>query len=104
MASISGLSFPTISDTSATQNQSSGQSQDKSINDIGESDFLKLLVAQLQNQDPLSPIQNEEFVTQLATFSSLEQLISINKAVTKLADPADAGTTGENSNTNIASI
>lgn len=40
--------------------------------------FMKLLVTQLQNQDPLEPTQNQEFVAQLATFSSLEQLEQLN--------------------------
>ncbi len=59
--------------------------------DVGKSEFLRLLVVQLQHQDPLSPIKNEEFVAQLATFSSLEQLISINAAVTKLAAKSAGG-------------
>jgi flagellar basal-body rod modification protein FlgD len=53
--------------------------------EIGKEDFLQLLVAQLKNQDPLDPIKNENFIAQLATFSSLEQLISIKEAVNKLA-------------------
>ncbi len=58
---------------------------------IGEDDFLKLLVAQLQNQDPTSPLKNEEFVAQLATFSSLEQLVAIRTGIDKLTNIA--GTT-----------
>jgi len=56
-----------------------------SSSDVNKEDFLLLLVAQLQNQDPMNPMDNEQFVAQLATFSSLEQLMSINEAVTKLA-------------------
>lgn len=55
---------------------------------IGKDEFLKLLVSQLQNQDPMNPISNEQFITQLATFSSLEQLISINQAVNRLVENA----------------
>jgi flagellar basal-body rod modification protein FlgD len=53
--------------------------------ELGKTEFLKLLVTQLQNQDPMNPVDNQEFIAQLATFSSLEQLISINDGVTKLA-------------------
>ena len=54
-------------------------------NSLGSDAFLQLLVTQLQNQDPTNPESNTEFVAQLATFSSLEQLTSINKAVTSMA-------------------
>jgi flagellar basal-body rod modification protein FlgD len=54
---------------------------------VDKTEFLKLLVTQLQNQDPTNPINNEQFLTQLASFSSLEQLMSINEAVTKIAGP-----------------
>ncbi len=45
---------------------------------VTQDDFLKLLIAQLQNQDPLQPMDNQQFAVQLATFNSLEQLIGIN--------------------------
>ena len=45
---------------------------------VTQDDFLKLLIAQLQNQDPLHPMDNQEFAAQLATFNSLGQLIEIN--------------------------
>lgn len=46
---------------------------------MGKDQFLQLLTAQLQNQDPLEPQKNHEFVAQLAQFSGLEQQISVNK-------------------------
>ncbi len=88
MASISGLGLLGAQNTGATR-QPVSDSITAGMGNIGETEFLKLLVAQLQNQDPLEPVKNEEFVAQLATFSSLEQLISINKAVTKLVDQQD---------------
>jgi len=62
-----------------------------SSTDIASKDqFLKLLVAQLQNQDPLNPMQGDAFVAQLATFSSLEQLVSINENIQKLVGAQNA--------------
>ena len=52
--------------------------------------FLKLLVAQLQHQDPLSPQDGSDFVAQLAQFSSLEQATETNQRLSELAD-AQAG-------------
>ena len=46
--------------------------------------FLKLLVAQLKNQDPLAPQDGAQFVAQLAQFSSLDQLININQQLSEL--------------------
>ena len=46
--------------------------------DLGKDEFLKLFVAQLQNQDPLDPVKNEDFVAQLASISSVEQLEKLN--------------------------
>ena len=50
--------------------------------------FLRLLVAQIKNQDPLSPQDPTQFISQLAEFSSLEQLISINDRFELLASAA----------------
>ncbi len=45
--------------------------------ELGEDAFLQLLTVQLQNQDPSNPVSNEDFIAQLAQFSSLEQLVAI---------------------------
>jgi flagellar basal-body rod modification protein FlgD len=51
-----------------------------------ESTFLTLLVSQMQNQDPLDPVDSNQFVTQLTQYSQLEQLIGIHKDTTSLTD------------------
>ena len=51
---------------------------------MGQETFLQLLTTQLQNQDPLDPQSNEEFVAQLAQFSSLEQLVGLNSSMEAL--------------------
>jgi flagellar hook assembly protein FlgD len=67
-----------------------------------ESTFLNLLVAQIQNQDPLNPTDSIQFVGQLVQFSQLEQLLSINQGVTTLASDLNppAATSSTNSSTN----
>jgi flagellar basal-body rod modification protein FlgD len=57
---------------------------------ITRDDFMKLLIAQLQNQDPLSPMDNQEFAVQLATFNSLEQLVGMNEKLETLASQQGA--------------
>jgi len=70
MASITG-----VNPTSSTTNSSSLLSENVNL---GTTDFLQLLVTQLQNQDPLNPSSNEEFAAQLAQFSALEQMQNMN--------------------------
>ena len=58
---------------------STPQKQDNGV--MGKDDFLTLLVAQLQHQDPLNPSESTEFTAQLAQFSSLEQLQNIDASL-----------------------
>lgn len=51
--------------------------------ELDKNAFLNLLIAQLKNQDPLNPMKDQEFIAQLATFSSLEQVSNMNKNMEK---------------------
>lgn len=53
-------------------------------NELGQQEFLQLLVAQMRNQDPINPLDGAEFASQLAQFNSVEQLISVNNGLSKL--------------------
>ena len=73
-----------ISPTSSTSTSSSASGTSNSLSNVlggssalGQQQFLQLLVAQLKNQDPMQPMDNTQFVAELAQFSSLEALQQI---------------------------
>ena len=51
----------------------------KKTSDLNKDTFLKLLITQMQNQDPLNPMEDREFIAQMAQFTSLEQMQNLNQ-------------------------
>lgn len=66
--------------TVSSQNEVTGSSN------LGQDQFLQLLVAQMQNQDPINPMDGKEFAAQLAQFNSVEQLIGVNDSLKSLQE------------------
>lgn len=53
---------------------------------LGQDEFLKLLLVQMQNQDPANPMEDKEYMSQMAQFSSLEQLTQLNGSMKSMID------------------
>jgi flagellar basal-body rod modification protein FlgD len=78
--------------SAAKSSSSTSASSSSSKNVMGKDDFLKLLVTQLKNQDPLNPSNATEFTAQLAQFSSLEQLNNLNSSMDKMVTATNNST------------
>lgn len=84
MAIIQQIKNGEFVDTSAsTTSLSSSNSSTQAGGALDKDAFLQLLVAQMQYQDPLEPTDNTEYISQLATFSSLEEMQNINQSMTE---------------------
>lgn len=76
MPYTSSVGNTTIEDIIKTQEASKSS---RGVSDeLGKDDFLKLLITQLQNQDPMEPMEDQDFIAQIAQFSSLEQMQNLN--------------------------
>lgn len=71
----------TASQTTTTSSSSSSTSQSNTLN---YNEFLQLLIAQLQNQDPTNPSDSTQFVSELASFSAVEQQVNTNSKLDTL--------------------
>ena len=85
---ISGTGIRTLADLNPAA-ATTGQEK------LGKDQFLRLMVAQLKHQDPLDPAKNEEFLAQLAQFSSLEGITNLNDSVSAMAASMRSTVTSE---------
>lgn len=74
-----------------TFNKSLATNGRQASQELGKDDFLRLLITQLQHQDPTSPMENTQFIAQMAQFSSLEQMTNMSTEFTKLANMLNSG-------------
>lgn len=75
----------TINGVNSLTNTSGDQAITKAVDKaMGKDDFLKLLVTEMRNQDPLQPMDNKDFIAQMAQFSSLEQMNNVSNSMENL--------------------
>lgn len=74
-----------INPTSTWSNYSSKNASTQIDNELGKDAFLKLMITQMQNQDPLSPMDNKDMIAQMAQFTSVEQLVNISSQLTSMS-------------------
>ncbi len=102
-SSASAITSSSPATTGASSSSSSVSSTSAQVAQATEQQFLQLLVAQLKNQDPLNPMDGTQFVSQLAQFSELEQMIGVNQGVQQLVQDQGAGNTTGGSSTGTGS-
>jgi flagellar basal-body rod modification protein FlgD len=76
--------IPATGSSTASTTSSTTSSNSTATPTLGYNDFLQLLLAQMQNQDPLNPTDSTEYVSQLASFSNVEQGINMNSKLDQL--------------------
>jgi flagellar basal-body rod modification protein FlgD len=75
------MSVPPVNNSNTTSQPATSAGQT-----LGKDDFLKLLVGQLQHQDPLAPSDDQQWIGQMAAFSQLEQVSNMAQSTQKIVD------------------
>ena len=79
------MTIPAVITNYGTSSTTSSQaSSNSSMEGLGMNQFLNLFITQLQNQDPLNPMDSSDFTAQLAQYSSVEQLYGMNSTLTNI--------------------
>ena len=79
------MTIPAVNTNYSTSSTTNDQTSSNSSTDkLGMDQFLNLFIAQLKNQDPLNPMDSTEFTSQLAQYSSVEQLYGLNSKLTDI--------------------
>lgn len=81
MGALDGVSIDSV--------RQAAEARRKEQDAVGQNEFLEMLVAQLENQDPLNPQDSADFAAQLAQFSTVEQLIAMRTGIDKLVAAFD---------------
>ncbi|WP_024821718.1 flagellar hook capping FlgD N-terminal domain-containing protein [Aminobacterium mobile] len=81
-----GEAFPKTTGIQDTDSQSGPKKTSQKTDDgLGKDAFFKILIAQLTHQDPLNPLQDRDFIAQMAQFTTVEQLANVAKVVEEMA-------------------
>ncbi len=83
----------TIIPTALSQYQVDQRPQDEKSNDLGQEDFLELMMAQLKHQDPFKPMENGEFLGQMAQFSTVSGIEGMQSSLEKMTGSFGANQT-----------
>ncbi|SDY71974.1 flagellar basal-body rod modification protein FlgD [Evansella caseinilytica] len=76
----------TVTDSLYYSDYQKAQQQRAASSSLDKDAFLKILITQLQYQDPLNPMEDKEFIAQMAQFSSLEQVTNLNSTMQKFIE------------------
>jgi flagellar basal-body rod modification protein FlgD len=91
MESTTGVSTTQKTIEQIIEEQSKSSASTRNTGELGKDDFLKLLITQVQNQDPLNPASDTDFIAQMAQFSALEQMQNLNRSFSYTAGFAMMG-------------